>query len=84
MKVNQSQGQYYRNAVAQAVLYRHFIRQAIPLHFWFHQFGLDPTLCQAAVVVPTIQTTKWQDRLAALCKFFDVELVIVDDAAATK
>lgn len=84
MKVNRSEGQYYRHAVVQAVLYRHFIRHATPLHFWFDQFGLDPTLCRAAVVVPTIRTRRWRDRLAALCELFDVELVIVDEAAATR
>jgi len=84
MKVNRSEGQYYRHAVVQAVLYRHFIRHATPLHFWFDQFGLDPTLCRAAVVVPTIRTNRWQARLAALCEMFDVELVIVDESSATR
>lgn len=84
MKVKRSEGQYYRHAVVQAVLYRHFIRHATPLHFWFDQFDLDPTLCRAAVVVPTIRTRRWQDRLAALCELFDVDLVIVDESAATR
>ncbi|WP_457202666.1 hypothetical protein [Nocardioides sp. HB32] len=84
MKVNRSEGQYYRHAVVQAVLYRHFIRRATPLHFWFDQFGLDPTLCRAAVVVPTVRTQMWQDRLSALCALFGVDLVVVDEAAATR
>lgn len=84
MKVDRSVGQYYRHAVVQAVLYRHFIRHATPLHFWFEQFDLDPTQCQAAVVVPTIAATIWHDRLTDLCELFDVELVIVDKTAATR
>lgn len=84
MKVNRSEGQYYRHAVAQAVLYRDFIRNATPLHFWFHKFDLDPTTCRAAVVVPTISTPGWHARLGAVCELFDVELVIVDPSDASR
>jgi hypothetical protein len=80
MKVNRGEGQYYRHAVAQAVLYREFIRQATSLHFWFEKFGLDATRCRAAVVVPTIGSPVFGDRLRALCDLFDVALVTVDPA----
>ena len=84
MKVNRSEGQYYRHAVAQAVLYREFIREATPLHFWFAGFDLAPTECRAAVVVPTISTPEWQAPLEALCRLFDVPLVVVDASAASR
>ena len=47
-------GQYYRRAVTQALLYREFIRGAVPLHAWFTAHGLNAQACQAAVVVPGI------------------------------
>lgn len=46
------QGQYYRHAIKQAVLYREFIRSAKQLHPWFERRGLDATRCSAAVVLP--------------------------------
>ncbi len=53
MKVeNQSVGLHYRHAIAQAVLYRHFIRIATPLHPWFDGRGLRAEACEAVVVVP--------------------------------
>ena len=79
MKVRLSEGQYYRHAVAQAVLYRHFIKKAESLHFWFKPYGLDPQQCRAAVVVPTFTTPAWEERLRGLCELFDVELVVVDE-----
>jgi hypothetical protein len=75
-------GSYYRHAVAQAVLYREFIRRAEPLHFWFDDLGLDATQCRAAVVVPGIKQSKWRSRLAQLCDAFGISLVEVDPAAA--
>ena len=72
-------GRYYRHAVAQAVLYRAFIRQATPLAPWFQQQGLDQRACRAAVVVPEASTSR-ADRptdLAELCRRFDVELITV-------
>lgn len=80
MKVRLSEGQYYRHAIAQAVLYRHFIKKAQRLHFWFKPYGLDPHQCRAAVVVPTFTTPAWEERLRGLCNLFDVELVVVDEA----
>ena len=42
MKVRLSEGQYYRHAVAQAVLYRDFIRKATALHPWFDTTSSTP------------------------------------------
>jgi hypothetical protein len=68
---------YYRHAVGQAVLYRHFIRQAAHLAPWFARFGLDHTACRAAVVVPEFrpETAGWGDRLRRVCEVFDVERI---------
>ncbi|MGY1842057.1 hypothetical protein [Modestobacter sp. SYSU DS0875] len=41
-------GQYYRHAVAQAVLYGHFIRQAAYLEPWFERFGLNRVACRTS------------------------------------
>lgn len=84
MKVRLSEGQYYRHAVAQAVLYRHFIRQAKDLHFWFDHYDLDATLCRAAVVVPEFKTATWQARLTDLCEVFEVNLATVPEAATLR
>ena len=84
MKVRLSEGQYYRHAVAQAVLYRHFIRKATALHFWFDHYNLDATMCRAAVVVPEFKTATWQSRLSALCGAFDLTLVRVPEAATLR
>jgi hypothetical protein len=80
----QSVGYYYRHAVAQAVLYRHFIRSAIHLAPWFEGLKLDHTACRAAVVVPTFRSEhrKWRDRLLQVCQVFDVELVEVPEQYA--
>jgi hypothetical protein len=84
MKVRLSEGQYYRHAVAQAVLYRHFIRKAKDLHFWFDHYDLDATLCRAAVVVPEFKTATWRVRLTDLCEAFDVSLATVPEAATLR
>lgn len=77
-------GQYYRHAIAQAVLYREFIRGAAPLHFWFQAQGLDAGACRAAVVVPEMigPSARWLPGLQGLCELFDVALVQVPACAA--
>ena len=76
MKVNGGGGvgRYYRHAIAQAVLYREFIRQAEPLHFWFERHDLDAIACQAAIVIPELSpaSDRWRPRLQALCDLFEV------------
>lgn len=74
-------GQYYRHAVAQAVLYREFIRRATPLHPWFDAQELDAPRCQAAVVVPRLTNPRherWRDHVTRLCDAFKVTFVEVD------
>lgn len=75
------EGQYYRHAVAQAVLYRHFIRNALDLRFWFEHYDLDATKCRAAVVVPEFKTAHWESRLTRLCELVGVRLTTVPEAA---
>lgn len=71
-------GGYYRHAIAQAVLYRHFIRSASALDPWFASRGLDRLACRAAVVVPDLDAQPaWRDRLRAVCDLVDVALVEV-------
>ena len=71
-------GQYYRHAIGQAVLYRHFIRSADPLDPWFAARGLTRTKCKAAVVIPDLNDRpRWRPRLQALCDLLDVSLIEV-------
>lgn len=71
-------GGYYRHAVGQAVLYRHFIRSAAALNPWFEQRGLERTAVRAAVVVPALDARpEWRHRLRTVCDLVDVELVEV-------
>ncbi len=81
---SQSVGYYYRHAVTQAVLYRHFIRSATHLAPWFKDLELDHAACRAAVVVPTFRSEhqKWRNRLQRVCQAFDVELVEVPERFA--
>lgn len=46
-------GSYLRHGIAQAVLYRHFIRSAAALDNWFRANYLEREQCQAAVAFPT-------------------------------
>lgn len=82
MKVRGAGGvsQYYRHAIAQAVLYREFIIAAQPLHFWFSDRNLDAKACRAAVVVPELtgSNARWLPRLEQLCELFDVTLIQVE------
>lgn len=76
-------GGYYRHAIAQAVLYRHFIREAQPLDPWFEKFDLDRGACQAAVLVPdmaTLATSQqhWRGRLRVVAELFDLPVLEID------
>src|SRR5207237_328341 len=53
LKCGGNTGAYYRHGIAQAVLYRHFIRTATPTHEWFRAYGLEPQNCRAALAFPT-------------------------------
>ncbi|MFD0205474.1 MULTISPECIES: hypothetical protein [Saccharothrix] len=71
-------GGYYRHAVGQAVLYRHWIRSATALDPWFTRQGLDRTAARAAVVVPALDTQpQWRTRLRTVCDLTGVELIEV-------
>ena len=77
-------GQYYRHAIAQAVLYRQFIRTATPLKQWFDDYQLDQTRCRAAIVVPKLEESprRWAQRLTAVASALDVAFIQVPPAAA--
>ncbi len=46
------QGRYYRRAIAQAVLYRHFILHATALEPWFKRARLDRSATEASIGIP--------------------------------
>ena len=83
LKAGSSQGQEFRHAFAQAVLYRQFIRKAdIPnMKCWFKSRSLDPGKCRAVVAFPKL-TGKNSERLLkqhkALGRAFDVEIVEIE------
>ncbi len=73
LKVNQnSQGEYYRHAVTQVVLYREFIRKATSTHGWFTRQGLDATKCEAAVVLPEGTQEQYLEPVRQLAKAWGV------------
>jgi hypothetical protein len=59
-------GAYYRHGVAQAVLYRHFIRSATPVHAWFADAGMDAAACRACLAVPRALSPPANARMRAL------------------
>ena len=78
------QGQYYRHAITQAVLYREFLLQATYLHNWFRCLDLEPNEFRAAVVFPKLKGTEnhrtrllGQVRKTGDC--FDVDVVELQD-----
>jgi len=54
---NAHPGAYLRHGIAQAVLYRHFVRNAPALDGWFSACGLRREECQAAVAFPSSFST---------------------------
>ena len=76
-------GSYFRHSVAQAVLYREFIRRAEGLHPWFHERQLDPLKCQAVVAFPCSQETQRDQQLVShvryLADLFGVKVALIGD-----
>lgn len=56
------QGRYYRRSLVQAVLYRHFIRNAPGLDPWFRAAGLDRMATEASIGIPI--PARWTQRFA--------------------
>jgi hypothetical protein len=78
------QGQNYRHAITQAVLYREFLRQTTDLHSWFRDLDLKPERFKAAVVFPKLKprTRNRNELLEALertAACFDVAVVELED-----
>jgi hypothetical protein len=78
------QGRYYRRAISQAVLYRHFILSSPGLDPWFQAAGLDRLSTEAIVGIPTpVRYTarfgSQVDLLERIAKRVGVELRVLDD-----
>jgi len=73
-------GAYYRHGVAQAVLYRHFIRSATPVHAWFAKASMDAAACRACLAVPRAlpAATAQMRALRMLADKFDVSVAEID------
>jgi Holliday junction resolvase-like predicted endonuclease len=84
LKVARSgQGKEYRKAVAQAVLYREYIRWAKGLHHWFRDRDMDATQCRSAVAFPLKGNPQYRQgirqKIQFLADLFSVEVVIIPD-----
>jgi hypothetical protein len=78
------QGRYYRRSIVQAVLYRHFIRNAPDLEPWFNAAGLTRSAVTAAVGIPVPRrwTPQFERDLVSLRKLGDnlnVTVFVLDD-----
>lgn len=78
------QGRYYRRALVQAVLYRHFIRNAPGLDPWFAAAGLERTAIETCIAIPTPRrwTLTFQrslDLLHATAALVDATVRVLDD-----
>jgi hypothetical protein len=74
-------GAYYRHGVAQAVLYRHFIRSAAPVHAWFADADMDAGACRACLAVPLAPSPAAATQikaLRALARLFNVSVAELD------
>jgi hypothetical protein len=74
-------GAYYRHGIAQAVLYRHFIQSATPVHAWFADAGMDARACRACLAVPratALAATARIRDLRILASLFGVSVVEID------
>lgn len=74
-------GAYYRHGVAQAVLHRHFIRSATPVHTWFADAGMDAAACRVCLAVPCALSPRANDRmqkLRTLAGQLDVSVAEID------
>jgi len=71
IKVNSSGSliPYYSHGITQAVLYREFIRTALPFHRWFQdkERGLKPDECEGMVVVEEVDYDLSELRKTAHC-----------------
>jgi hypothetical protein len=73
---------YYRHGIAQAALYREFIRNDDRLHNWFDSQSLNARECNAALAFPKMDLDDLSQRVLAQHKkvaaAFDVDIIEVD------
>jgi hypothetical protein len=55
LKVDHSQGSYYRDGIVQAALYRQYVLRSLGLDPWFKEKGLRRLECRAALVIPPLR-----------------------------
>jgi hypothetical protein len=55
LKVDDGQGEYYRDGIVQAALYREYVRRASRLERWCEKHRLERTACRAALVIPPLR-----------------------------
>ncbi len=78
------QGRYYRRALYQAVLYRHFIQNAPDLDPWFRAAALERRATRAVVGIPI--PVRWTGTfetdlglLKRVAQLVGVEVIVLDD-----
>ncbi|HEV2809825.1 MAG TPA: hypothetical protein VGV93_05435 [Acidimicrobiales bacterium] len=79
------QGRYYRRSLVQAVLYRHFIRNAPGLEkWWFQRAGLDRMATEGCIGVPipgrwTQRFSRDLERLKGIAEMVGAQVHVLDD-----
>ncbi|HYO97038.1 MAG TPA: hypothetical protein VER33_21150, partial [Polyangiaceae bacterium] len=78
LKVGTAQGEYYRDGIVQAALYREFILRSPGLDPWFDHHGLNLSECRAALLIPPLRGPR-EEQLRAdhqrVSRLFGVELI---------
>ena len=72
-----SQGEYYRHAIGQVVLYREFLLNATVFRSYFEGMKIDLSKCKAAIVVPELtgdNVEKLESHIEYLRDLFEVEV----------
>ncbi len=78
------QGRYYRRSLVQAVLYRHFIRNAPGLDPWFEAASLDRLATESAIGVPiparwTVAFERDRELLVRIAGRVGASVHVIDD-----
>ena len=75
LKVGSDQGEYYRDGVVQAALYREFVLRSPGLDRWFEHHRLNRSQCRAALLIPPLKGRRAAKLRTDVSTLFGVELI---------
>ena len=85
LKVDQSQGEHYRDGLVQAALYREYILRSPGLDRWFEEWQLHRRECRAVLVIPRLRgpdAALLREDHSAVADLLGVDLIeLVDEAS---